>query len=430
MLLTQNRTTTAHRIIFIAGIALLFATSLATTAIADEYHYRNSLIGDRAAGLGSAYTAVSDDPSGLFYNPAGIVYASGANMSASMNSYQQTTLTYEDVLGNQYDWSRNSSTLLPNFFGIIQPLDKGIFGFSYAVPNSIKEDQDQIFPNITASIDRFIINFNNEDTTYNFGPSYAIEINDKLSLGATLYMHIRQQQRTSNILLEYGSGARFWSNEYYELEETGFKPVLGLMWTPKERISIGATLSQINITDSETTRHETCEGASTIVYDASSFCQSSQIKHRVRIDTTKSDQPLNLNIGVAYFHSKDLMLSGDISYYSSIDSTTDPKESVINLAIGAEYYINPRMVLRGGFYTDMANTPDLTTNVTAYNQSEHIDLYGISASLGHFTRSSSLSFGLSYAMGTGKAQMISGDSTLQDATLESLTIYISASNSI
>ena len=55
---------------------------------ADENHYSNQLIGYRAAGLGGAYTAISDDPSGLYYNPAGIVYAQTSNLSASVNAFQ------------------------------------------------------------------------------------------------------------------------------------------------------------------------------------------------------------------------------------------------------------------------------------------------------------------------------------------------------
>lgn len=54
---------------------------------ADEFHNINQLIGDRATGMGGAYTAVSDDASGLFYNPAGIVYVTDKNFSASVNAF-------------------------------------------------------------------------------------------------------------------------------------------------------------------------------------------------------------------------------------------------------------------------------------------------------------------------------------------------------
>ena len=51
----------------------------ATMAFADDYHYVNLLVGNRASGLGGAYTALSDDPAGCFYNPAGISFAASNN---------------------------------------------------------------------------------------------------------------------------------------------------------------------------------------------------------------------------------------------------------------------------------------------------------------------------------------------------------------
>ena len=67
------------------NLFLLSALVALSTAQADEYHYINMLVGDRAAGMAGAYTAVSDDTGGLFYNPAGIVYAPGSSLSGSMN---------------------------------------------------------------------------------------------------------------------------------------------------------------------------------------------------------------------------------------------------------------------------------------------------------------------------------------------------------
>jgi len=40
---------------------------------ADGEHYKNSLIGGRAATMGGAYSAISDDASGSYYNPPGLV---------------------------------------------------------------------------------------------------------------------------------------------------------------------------------------------------------------------------------------------------------------------------------------------------------------------------------------------------------------------
>ena len=169
-------------------------TLFALPTMADEYHYNNILVGDRAAGMAGAYTAISDDPSGLFYNPAGIVYAQGSNVSVSANAFHQTVTVYKDALGSGLDYERYSSALLPNFFGIVQPLGKGRIGFSYAVPDSILEDQNQTFFNPNATTARYALNFNKNDNTYNFGPSYALELTKEFSIGTTLYAHYRKNE--------------------------------------------------------------------------------------------------------------------------------------------------------------------------------------------------------------------------------------------
>lgn len=185
-------------------ISLLGLLLCCGVAQADPYHYINTPVGDRASGLGGAYTAVSDDAAGLYYNPAGLVYGEGSNISSSINSYNQTFVTYENVLGGRYDWTRDSGTLLPNFLGVVQPLGKGRVGFSYAIPNTSLEDQDEVFYNVETSrglAERYVINFNNEDNTYKIGPSYALALNDSLSIGATLYFHHRSLKRINNLVL-------------------------------------------------------------------------------------------------------------------------------------------------------------------------------------------------------------------------------------
>ena len=167
---------------------LVAAIGLALSAVvaqADEYHYNNILIGDRASGMGGAYTAISDDPSGLFYNPAGTVFAGDRNLSASVTAFNSTKTRYLDVLGGSRDYVRESSVLIPTFFGIVQPFGNGVAGFSYAVTDSVQEDQNQVFSGFEAPSknDLITVNSYNTDATYKLGPSYAFEFTDNISLG-------------------------------------------------------------------------------------------------------------------------------------------------------------------------------------------------------------------------------------------------------
>lgn len=419
-----------------------YCSLLTGSASADDLHYNNILIGDRAAGMGGAYTAVSDDPSGLYYNPAGIVFAAGRSFSASVNAFQYSQKKYKDVLGGN-GWDRKSSNLQPNYFGIIQPLGEGKVGFSYAVPDSRLEDQDQTFYNIPGidpttktplTITKYVINMNDTDYTYNFGPSYAMKINDNLSVGTTLYVYYRDRELISNHFVTVDDGRYEWRNVYDSLTEWGVRPIVGAMWAPADKVSLGLTLSKNYILDTDKRLQVTNRGLDDGINVPDYYVYESD---------DNREFPWNGTFGVAYFPSESLLISADLSYYSSASYEQDFKlkdairsghatsetlstdlERVINVAVGAEYYPTERIALRGGLFTNMANTPELSSGKT--DQPEHIDMYGLSLSISRFTRASSLTLGGSYSMGSGEAQLFSGSTSIQDADMRNFTAFISA----
>jgi long-chain fatty acid transport protein len=396
--------------------------AVGSNACADEYHYNDVLIGNRATGMGGAYTAIADDSSGLFYNPAGIVYGIGSDVSGSMNALQITDTVYKDTLGPGIDWKRESIALIPNYFGVVQPLGKGKIGFSYAVTDYTKENQDQVFGPLTLyGIDRHYVNYNDKDSTYNIGPSYAQKLTDKLSIGVTLYMHYRQRERIRTILSEYSVGAGgdyYYSSEYASIEENGIRPIFGIMWTPRDKISLGMTLSQ-TILLSSTRRLQTSSKAQ----------NDSAVSHSDLESNLKRELPLTVTLGGAYFQSSSLLYSADFSYYSSTSSTGFiDRPATWNVAFGSEYYLNSDWAIRAGLYTNRANTAAVEAGQA--NQLDHVDLTGISLSLSHFSRNSSLTVGFSYSAGTGEAQVNTADLTkIQDLQRQSTSVYLSASYS-
>jgi hypothetical protein len=114
-----------------------------------------------------------------------------------------------------------------------------------------------------------------------------------------------------------------------------------------------------------------------------------------------------------------------VNYFTKNDNQN--AEQVTNVALGSEYYVSKNVALRGGLYTNYANTPKL--NSTDVNQAEHIDLYGATASISHFTRNTAVTFGGGYAYGTGKAQIISNNNAIQDAESKGWTAFLAASYS-
>ena len=402
---------------------------------ADPYHYVNNLVGNRAAELGGAYTALADDTAGCFYNPAGIAMAAGDSISASMNAYVRSNKKYKDTLrgvdGHMMDYEQEASSLLPNFFGVVKRAGDGWIGLSYAVPDSMEIRQKQSFYNIRSSysgnpIDHFIININDSDKTYLFGPSYARRITENLSLGVTLYAFYRDKQIIRNQVLQFNQGEHYWLNYYEDQQDWGYRPMLGAVWEPVDKLSIGLTFSKIYVSSSSheqqtLLRDSTATTPVEINGDSYDFSDTDTLYINSQDSSDRDEYPLRTTLGLAWFYSPRFLLTTDFSYSASVAD----KEAVLNAALGAEYYLRDDIALRTGLFSDLANTPSLSKTKT--NQAEHVDSYGISLSLTYFNRSSSISLGTSYALGSGEAQVVADSTVIQDVEMHTFALFLAAS---
>jgi len=418
---------------------LLFclSTLLASTAFADSLHYVNVLVGDRASGLAGAYTAISDDPAGCFYNPAGIAFAPTLSLSASVNAFSMSTKTYEGVLtgtdGSSIDWEQVSSSLLPNFFGVVRKFGKGMVGLSYAVPDSLHARQKQYFQNLASSypdnpIDSLLVNINDNDRTYLVGPSYAYAVSDSLSFGTTLYACFRDREIIRNFTLQFSQGEHILKNFYETRQEWGVQPILGVVWEPLDRLAVGLSVAKTFVVSSDTQNQMIYRNTSLsepeiidgMEYD---FSDTDTIYFKSDSSSDEEEYPFSAALGLAYFVSPRLLFSGDVKYYQAISE----KEAVVNIFLGSEYYFSDSMAVRGGLFTDRTNTPELSAGST--DQLDHADIYGASLSITRYQRSSNITLGASYGLGSGEGQAIEGSTEIQDVKIENLNFYISASYS-
>lgn len=439
------------------AVLLVAGSILPAAASADEFHYVNILIGDRSADMAGAYTAISDNASGCYYNPAGIAFGQGSNLSASVNGFSYSNKKYKDAMlktdGSRLDWDQTSSVLLPNFFGATYDSPYGTLGMSYAVPDSVQRRQKQRFfdlkTNLPGSyISEYDLNINDVDNQYFFGPSYAVKISDNFSIGATLYASYRDSTVIRNSILylndlntQAPTGFE-WRNGYIYRTEWGLKPTIGMIWSPTEKISLGFTAAQHYLLRTDHL------SVSTVNSNVLGTDPNLPAALRSRDDDNRN-LPLEVKAGIAYFPSPSLLLAADLSYHNSSgdfdrDVSTlrytdgsrtaslnidDEIVSVVNLALGAEYYLNDRYAMRGGLYTDFANTEKLRNDGLTANQPEHIDIYGATLSLTRFTRSTSTTMGLGYSWGKGDAQVIANDPKVQQVEINNLNAFLSAAYS-
>lgn len=459
-----------NRLIATGGSLLLFAAGCLCTmpdaVCADDYHYVNILVGDRAADMAGAYTAVSDNASGCYYNPAGIVYGAGSNLSASVNAFSVANKTYKGALtvvtpsgDKKKDWTQTSTILLPNFFGSTYATRYGTIGFSYAVPDSVQRRQKQSFSDVKttlvgAKISDYVININDVDNTYVFGPTFAKKFGDSFSLGLTLYGTYRDATVIRNQYLhladtdpdpltpDYSNGFE-WRNGYIYRNEIGIKPIFGMMWAPADKWVFGVTASRKYIVSSTHDTQTTINSNIGADPNAATLLKSS--------DDVDRELPMEAKFGIAYFASPALLLAADVTYNSASGTFTrdeqtirylnpanpsaghtvleDEMQPVINFALGAEYYFSDRYALRGGVYTDYSSTNQLAKDGATANQPEHVDLIGGTLTLTRFTRSTSTTLGLGYSSGKGEAQIVGGSTKVQDIEISNLVAFLSAAYS-
>jgi hypothetical protein len=97
--------------------------------------------------------------------------------------------------------------------------------------------------------------------------------------------------------------------------------------------------------------------------------------------------------------------AGDQATYDSIRSRLpfDPditRNGVFNLNLGAEFLIIREVSIAGGFFTDFSSAPDIPESPTR-NQAPHVNLMGMSMSIGYFGTHTLSRVGLLYSFGTG-----------------------------
>ena len=354
----------------------------------------HGFLGDRASGMGGAYTAVSDDATGTFYNPGGLGFASKSSFTASSSAYQKASDNYNNVDGPSRDYIRKSNSYFPNFVGFIAGSDKIKYGFSFASPYQSQTDVANSIPYPFQLVSgRYgynnYVSINKEDLTRTqFGPSLAFRITDRLSIGATLY-YVRET-RSFMATDEYELLDKTMKREvnYDRKLSIGFQPIFGFVYSLTDKLYIGMSLRKIFNTagrrnsyysDNDYYVYKSGFGSGGYTYNDSMFVQS-----RANVSMPA---PTEIRTGISYYLSERLMLVTDFIYNSPYRqkgknysvSFSNPATITFgdneynelrrietkNIASGLEYFINQIFSLRIGFFTNQSSNKKIDWSKSA-----------------------------------------------------------------
>lgn len=474
------------------GLLCLSASFLAAQPVkADLFHYNNLLIGDRALGLGGAFTAIADDASGVYYNPAGLGFALNNDISGSANARFTKETVYKDILPDRapgQNYTETSEGSVAPFVGGLQKLDsvaKGlVFAFAlYNTNNELINLNDTIIAEPDASQSTFAFEFlrnlqlKSEDFNIAVGLGYRVLNN--LAIGGSLTLvseyELMQDYQASGSVSKYdsngddkiGDGDQFAysqssQNLRQEIDKTGLEIAFGTQYAFAEKFSVGLTLkyrtllSQTFSQLSSVSKNDvslgvdSCAGANASTcldavedyqgtdLDGGRAAFSKYLKGSKESEEMFGASQMKARLGFAYFHSPLWLLSFDVAYNGEVEKGADPsviegaandfsKEVVIDYHFGTEYYIHPSFPVRFGVFTSNDTRPELDKDKSS--QKDHIDYTGASLFGSWVQPNSQLGLGVTYQLGEGESQKIAGTNSIQEVESTSTVWALSAAHS-
>ncbi|MEW5854431.1 MAG: hypothetical protein AB2A00_36990 [Myxococcota bacterium] len=430
------------------GVALA-AFCWAPPVAADDSRYQNIIVGARATGTGGAFAAISDDASGLVYNPAGIVDVKRANLSVSTSLYGFERHSGGGIftglpLTGLPKLSSTDINIIPSSAGTVMGLGELLpdgahrhaIGFGLMVPSltSVSEQEDTTSNWRTSTGIRRSRRIN--DRTLYAGVGYAYRLSEVARLGLALHYVLRSVDAVDEYLFvspaERAGEARVVSGQSdLKLQSGSLVAVGGVKLVPYRKLSLGLSFTtqsvQLHHNGSFTLR-ESRPGQDPGTTEYSALAVEINEGPRANLGPLGSRSPFSVRAGLAWVERADWTFMADVIgylpvYYELIPRTaadgTPIEESrvplatrvergpVVNGATGFEKLLGRDLSLSVGAFTNLPSSPMLkvepgtNTLVQGTSRLSRIPMVGTTFALGYFSEHSLSRLGFMTAFGVG-----------------------------
>ena len=439
---------------------LSLSVVLALPVRADPFHAQTLPLGQRALGMGGAFTAVADDPSATFYNPAGLVLTNETSLSASLTLNAFDRVTVENGLrtqDRQSSLNHNTGTSLPVFVSAVKTLGRRgedgrrrhAIALSTFTRNArrVSFDLESRGPagspgNVeTLSLDM------NERTVY-YGLSYAYRVTRKLSLGLSNFISVLRtsyaEERISAglgaVLADgsFASSQSSWSSYRVQTLVRSMVWRVGALYSLSDRLQLGLMFQppSLHIRGSGSVRTRILK--TDLSTDTSSLLNVSESNLLARAPT-----PWELRLGGRYQLYEWLTIALDGSLYGPTGDAAhpviaigprspDPETGAVaepgsffaerwyrtfngNLSLGAAASLPKTFIVRAGLYTDLSSAPSVPKTSATYTPPD-VNRVGSTLSVGVRSEGYDLSVGAIGVFGVGKGLSFNTDPSAGDAT--------------
>ncbi|NOZ01659.1 MAG: hypothetical protein GXP54_07190 [Deltaproteobacteria bacterium] len=350
---------------------------------ADLFNQRNHLVGGRAAMMGGAYTALAEDLSAAFYNPAGLPFIDGLGLTFSISGYSYQRYVMTELLGvNQdvvYNVRMSRFNPLPSTLALSYAPFEGRWVISigafevdrlrFAAINNYHTTQYDDLGNPVSMDETLKINM--DTSSYLIGLATGVRITDWCSVGFSIFYHLYQGLLDMRYLTQAADGGRAVVESANDVLSGGLVFAAGLRFNLYRYLWLGlAYRSETLHLNGDNTYAQ--EIQSNIGIDAK---ESGTVKGDVRL-------PHQLTLGLAWAEPGSYTLSFDAIFYLPMDylapneiwnpgdiNNRHREAFHFDASIGAEIELAEKWAIRLGFYTN-------TSGATDFNAEDRIHLFG------------------------------------------------------
>jgi long-chain fatty acid transport protein len=341
--------------------------------------------GTAAMAQGNAFVAQADDPSAVFYNPAGLMQLKRPEIYFN-TVFSSTNRTYTSPAG-AYTTAKHEIFAIPAFYAVLPVHERVVLGFGLFSPFGL----GTTWPPEWAG--RYLTTMSRLKT-YNANPVLAVKVLDNLSVavGLDVLWSSVQIRRFSQRMVSFPRLTDIKND--FEGDGVGLGYNLGLLYEPVEGVKFGVSYrSQIKVTHSGDLRVSLAtpvEGDASVTY------------------------PPSVTWGLAYSRLKPFVFEFDVTWtgWSTYDNLhlllKEPIPGILPRQVmtdssqeknwrdawafrfGGNYEIQPGLKVRAGYIYDMTPVPNSSFDPTVPDANRHIFTLGGDYQIKRFT------FGLAY----------------------------------
>ena len=352
-------------------VVLMFA---ATSAMAGGFRLPEA--GAKAMGMGFAFTAQADDPSAIYFNPAGIIQLEGQNLKLGVTYVKENGGTFTGTTpltggASVTETQKDLDFFVPNLFWTRKASPDFAYGVGVFAPFGLGQEYENraasIFRNQITKIDLMTLVVN---------PTVAWRINEVLSLGVGIDFMYGKAKLGKAGVLNTGVGPLNIFQLDLDGDGTAWGYNFGALIEPTKSVQIGIAYRspfRLKIKDGDVDLFD----ISTVPLPPLGGLTPAQIFGGNTYSTkgsTTINMPATLDLGIAYILDR-LTLEVDASwtFWSSykelnidIENNTpllpDSRsaknwKNVVGIYVGGEYRVTDPLALRLGFRYDPTPVP-------------------------------------------------------------------------